>query len=144
MLDKFKQFVVSAKLAPSDQAWYPKRLEQFAAFTAQNTAEPLDCSRKNVEAFLRHLKQAGRPTWQRLQTLEAIQQYAVHLLANNDPELADMQQKLIELKRREGRECSPLATSVDDTELDPTLLYAQDVKSGSWTRANSSWMLDLH
>ncbi len=55
MLDKFKQFVVSAKLAPSDKAWFPKRLEQFAAFTAQNPADALDCSRKNVEAFLRHL-----------------------------------------------------------------------------------------
>jgi integron integrase len=130
MLDKFKQFVVSAKLAPSDKAWFPKRLEQFAAFTAQNPADPLDCSRKNVEAFLRHLKQAGRPTWQRLQTLEAIQQYAVQLLATNDPELDDMHQKLVALKRRENRQRSQRTTADTSDDIDPQLLYSQDGEVG--------------
>jgi integron integrase len=130
MLDKFKQFVVSAQLAPADQVWFPKRLEQFAAFTAQNAAEPLDCSRKSVEAFLRHLKQAGRPAWQRLQILEAIQQYSIHMLATNDPELADMQEKLAELKRREGRRLSSPAAAGDGNEIDPQLLYAQDGEVG--------------
>lgn len=111
MIVEFAKTVQHANLSNADQEWFPKILTKFAAFTRQNPDQTLDSSTEKVIAFLRSMRDAQKPAWQRLQAARAIELYCRAVLKQPTSDLAPIIEKLTKLSRQEARKKTATQTA---------------------------------
>ncbi len=84
-----------------DQVWFPRLLAAFARSIGKSNAEQLAIQTDQVIAYLQSMRDAGRPAWQRLQLVRAIETYQAVILREQEPSLIEIKRKLAELAARE-------------------------------------------
>lgn len=76
------------------QDWYSIWLNRFRNFMALPELSPDNLNEDDVIRFLRHLKSAGKPAWQRLQAVRSIIQFGSQQLHADVQHLAHIEQRL--------------------------------------------------
>jgi len=75
-------------LSKQDRQWFPRWLDRYRGFLRLASEHPLPVDTGRVIAFLRRLRDQGKPAWQRLQAAQAIEFYRNAILRLGEPDLA--------------------------------------------------------
>src|SRR5687767_2458408 len=89
----------AGQLADHDRIWFPKWLARFAAWNRCQPGTRLPVQQDLLIAFLRSIKSQGKPAWQRLQAVRALEFYTNHVLHQPAPWIAGIAARLAEVAR---------------------------------------------
>jgi len=105
--------VEKAHLTAADQAWFPRWVALFANRLQLAETESLPVAADSVVAFLKGLKADGKPAWQRLQAVRALEFYAHSVFHAEAADLVPIREALAKLASRE----QPSATEIEVRDL---------------------------
>ncbi len=89
-------------LPEGDVAWFPTWLEKYARWTSQADSERIQVSEERAIAFLRHLRDAGKKAFVRLQVVRALEFYLRSVLNEMAPDLCGIRSRLEKLAANES------------------------------------------
>ena len=75
-IERAKKAIQGAGLRENDRKWFPQWLARYAAWAKISAHQDLPVNRDVLIGFLRSIKAQGKPTWQRLQVMRAVEFYA--------------------------------------------------------------------
>ncbi len=84
-----------------DRIWFPRQVGAFARFLDLDDSQPIPIEEESVIRYLRSLLDAGRPAWQRLQFVRALECYQDSVRRERSEVLVSIKKKLIEIEGRE-------------------------------------------
>ena len=113
-VEVFTKLLPKCDVSPASQKWFPVWVGRYARFQKQSRTVKLAVDRELVITFLRSLRDAGDPAWQRLQAVHALECYRDVVLCTGSPSLGDVAQKLTEIAERERGGTKPSEIAAAD------------------------------
>lgn len=99
----FCQRLGRVEISLNDRRWMPRWLDQYASQAVGSAGENLPVTEERVLSYLRGLRDAGVPAWQRLQAARAVEWYQALVLERADVDFARFKEKLGFIAERERR-----------------------------------------
>lgn len=93
-LERVAVAIRNSLLSDNDRTWFPRWLGKLAAWLKVDHGRDLPLTRDSLIGFLQAIKQQGKPAWQRLQVVRAVEFYAAQVLKHHAPWLAEIANRL--------------------------------------------------
>lgn len=117
---QFRKRLAQLNGPEKDRTWFPRLLESFARAQGELDAEIVSIDEDVVISYLRSMRDAGKPAWQRLQLVRALESYLAIVVRDRVNSLEAIKVKLIEIVGRERTSGSGTANAPGIAgELDP-------------------------
>ena len=113
-VEVFTKLLPKCDVSAASLKWFPVWVGRYARFLKQSRTVKLGLDREVVITFLRSLRDAGDPAWQRLQAVHALECYRDVVLCTGTPSLGDVVQKLGEIAERERGGTKPSEITADN------------------------------
>jgi len=97
----FKKRVAQAVKNENDKLWYPRLLVAFARSIDVSDSQSIPIDPDQVIVYLRSMRDAGKPAWQRLQLVRALEAYQATVVRQPIGGLEAIKAKLTEIAGRE-------------------------------------------
>ncbi|MEI8380385.1 MAG: hypothetical protein WCJ09_09665 [Planctomycetota bacterium] len=83
-VEAFSGLLGRCDVSPTGKRWFPVWVGRYASHLSKSPTARLAVDRETVIGFLRSLRDAGVPAWQRLQAVQSIECYrdVVHCVAS--------------------------------------------------------------
>jgi len=93
-LERAANAIRNSVLSANDRTWFPRWLGKLAAWLKVGHGGELPITRDSLIGFLQAIKKQGKPAWQRLQVVQAVEFYASQVLKRDEPWLAEIADRL--------------------------------------------------
>lgn len=112
-VDDFCRSLPNLPVGKNDRVWFPRWIRRYAGFLKQARDQTLRVDEAELVQFLRSLRDAKLPAWQRLQAARAIEAYRQHVLGTTHPSLVKIKQTLQRLAAQERQQPGSRQTDLE-------------------------------